>query len=139
MVDLFKWYKERCNTDGVPNELQSKIITASCGHPASFIILLKLYHYCRPTVDSWKSTLQLQLEKYMNGTHFKIENALRERSQEDQACIRNLIGSADGLDTSLQKIGKVEKYLLDIGVLVQSDDKINFTSEIILRVCINSL
>ena len=133
MVDLFKWYKERCNVDGIPNELQSKIITTSCGHPASFMILLKLYHQCRPTVDNWRSELQLKLEEYMNSTHFKIKNALQKRSQEDQACIRDLIGNADGLDTSLQKIGEVEKYLLNIGVLVQSDDKISFTSEIILR------
>ncbi|CAJ0751267.1 81_t:CDS:2, partial [Entrophospora sp. SA101] len=49
---LFSSYEKRFNPEGVPIYLQNKIIQESCGHPVSFMILLKLFNDFSPDSET---------------------------------------------------------------------------------------
>ncbi|CAG8673326.1 7004_t:CDS:2 [Acaulospora morrowiae] len=64
MGTIFHSYQVHLNKDGIPPDLQIEIERDSCGHPASFMILLKLFHDCRPTtkgqiVGRWRVDVNL--------------------------------------------------------------------------------
>ncbi|KAL1914189.1 uncharacterized protein VTP21DRAFT_9688 [Calcarisporiella thermophila] len=138
MGKLFQWYKERCNGMGVSDRVQAKIISESSGHPASFMILLRLFDECRPTSETWSLVLQKQLQKYMNGTHIKIKQAIEAKSKSEREYIRELTNNQGyPWRINLCSPSIIDKELLDIGILVTTGerDEVCFTSSIILRVC----
>ncbi|KAL1914221.1 uncharacterized protein VTP21DRAFT_9644 [Calcarisporiella thermophila] len=139
MGKLFRLYKELCFRPGIPDPIQASIIRESLGHPASFMILLKIFNECQPSSDSWNREMHDNLEKYMNGTHIKFKHMLQSKSQSVKAYIRKLtcnMGSPWYMD--LENLSEIDKELLDVGILVPigEENTVSFTSCIILRVCI---
>ncbi|GES94249.1 hypothetical protein GLOIN_2v1735228 [Rhizophagus clarus] len=103
------------------NGLTAEIIKESCGHPASFMILLKLYHDLRPTVNKWGIKLQERLTEYMNGTHIKIKHEINRMDDDEKQYLRGLVEyMADHwyMDLSdLTALDDTVKKLLNFGIL----------------------
>ena len=118
---LFNQYKLGLNEVGVPNDLIAEIIKESCGHPASFMILLKLFHDFRPGVNLWGKCLQENLAKYMNGTHTKLKGLIIEMCSDEKRYLRGLTANmADRWDmdlSSLTTLDDFDKKLFNIGIL----------------------
>jgi len=70
--------------------LTAEIIKESCGHPASFMILLKLFHDFRQTVNQWRIRLQKSLAAYMNGTHIEIKHEINHMHDDEKNYLRGL-------------------------------------------------
>jgi len=143
MGKLFNLFKEACDPAGVSLPIQEKIVHESSGHPASFMILLKLAWLCRPNQTNWAFKLQKNLKRYMNGTHRKIKQTLRSMNHQERAHVRDLTRNQMhpwALDSSHQS-SDLDQYLLNIGILVPVPDEnmVQFTSGIIFRVCIDAL
>ncbi|GES96822.1 crinkler (CRN) family protein [Rhizophagus clarus] len=144
MGEIFKQYQLNLSESGVPSSLTAEIIKESCGHPASFMILLKLYHDLRPTVNKWGIKLQERLTEYMNGTHIKIKHEINRMDDDEKQYLRGLVEyMADHwyMDLSdLTALDDTVKKLLNFGILnIMDTNSVGFTSCIILRVCIDTL
>ncbi|CAB4389128.1 unnamed protein product [Rhizophagus irregularis] len=144
MGQLFDQYQSDFDRDGVLPDLRVQIIKESCGHPASFMVLLKLYYDLRPTVKQWAKFLQENLEKYMNGTHIKLKYEIETMDDNEKEYVRELTENmTDRWDMALNDLTTLEdidKKLLNIGILyIMDSNLVGFTSCIILRVCINAL
>ncbi|CAG8558046.1 2329_t:CDS:1 [Scutellospora calospora] len=141
MGRLFESYKFGINTNGVPYDLQVEIERASCGHPASFMILLRLFSDNLPTIGQWKKALHENLSKYINGTHITLKNEIDNMNTHERKYIRSLTEyMADRWEIDLNNLTDLDKKLLDIGILYLVDsNSVAFTSYIILRVCIDAL
>ncbi|GBC29586.1 uncharacterized protein OCT59_008722 [Rhizophagus irregularis] len=143
MGELFNLYQSNLDKNGVLLDLRTKIIEESCGHPASFMILLKLFYDFRPTLDKWTRVLQGNLERYMNVTHTKLKDEIEEMDDNEKEYLRELTDyQKDHWSMELgdlTKLDDIDNKLLDIGILYIMDiNKVGFTSCIILRVCINA-
>ncbi|CAG8569797.1 9340_t:CDS:1 [Paraglomus occultum] len=72
MDKIFDLYNDKVDPDPVPLDIKLNIIHESCGHPASFMILLKIYNDIRPaTLLDWKVAIKQNLIEFTNGTHKK--------------------------------------------------------------------
>ena len=71
-------------------DIQTKIVQESNGHPASFMILLKLFDEHRPNLASWGTVLQQHLEEYMNGMHKEIKQWLKQMNAPARDQVRQL-------------------------------------------------
>ncbi|CAB4432247.1 unnamed protein product [Rhizophagus irregularis] len=80
MDKLFESYQFSMNKNGIQPDLRVEIIKESCGHPASFMILLKLYHDNLPNILQWEKVLQANFSQYMNGTHIALQNKISKMS-----------------------------------------------------------
>ena len=144
MGKLFESYKLNANEDGVPSDLTGKIIKESCGHPASFMILLKLYDDFRPNVNLWEIKFQENFVKYMNGTHIKLKYEVIEMSSDEKRYLRDLIDKmADRWDMNLSDLtalDDIDKKLFNMGILnIMGTNVVGFTSCVIWRVCVDAL
>ena len=144
MGEIFKEYQLNFNEAGVPSSLTAEIIRESCGHPASFMILLKLYHDFRPTVNQWRIRLQESLAEYMNGTHIKMKHVVNRMNGDEKKHLRGLTEyMADHWDmdlSDLTALDDIDKKLLNFGILnIMGTNSVGFTSCIILRICIENL
>ena len=142
MGKIFDLYNDKVDPDPVPLDIKLNIIHESCGHPASFMILLKIYNDIRPvTLLDWKVVMKQNLIEYTNGTHKKIKKYLISMNDDKKQCVRSLTNN--GIDTWMADLGllnHLEKDLLNFGILVTlNEQSIRFTSCVILRVCIESL
>lgn len=90
MSQLFQMYELHINPDKIPLDVQLRIMEESNGHPASFMILLRLYNECRPKRNSWSLVLQENLSTHMNGTHRKVKHALNRMTKDGKARVREL-------------------------------------------------
>ncbi len=143
MDKLFDLYQSGLNNNGVPSDLRAEISKESCGHPASFMILLKLFHDFRPTVNQWGIRLQENLDEYMR-THIKIKHEINRMRDDEKRYVRRLTEHmADRWKMNLSDLtalNNLDKKLLDIGILYpMGKNLVGFTSCIILRVCIDAL
>ncbi len=144
MGEIFKEYQLNFNEAGVPSSLTAEIIRESCGHPASFMILLKLYHDFRPTVNQWRIRLQESLAEYMNGTHIKMKHIVNRMHGDEKKHLRDLTEyMTDHWDMDLNDLTALDdtdKKLLNFGILnIMGTNSVGFTSCIILRICIENL
>ncbi|RGB23853.1 hypothetical protein C1646_773905 [Rhizophagus diaphanus] len=139
---LFRLYSEFFD-EIVPIDIQTIIMHESFGHPASFMILLKLYHdYRMNSPIEWNRILKEHLENYLNGTHVKITRALRRMKSTDLAHVRDLTAKNEPWKVDLSDLSEIDKYLLNIGILVpltkgrglRGSNRISFTSNVIFRV-----
>ncbi|GBC01323.1 hypothetical protein RclHR1_04140008 [Rhizophagus clarus] len=140
---LFRLYNEFFD-EIIPIDIQSVIMRESFGHPASFMILLKLYHdYRTNSPIEWNLLLKENLENYLNGTHVKIIKALRRMNSTDLAHVRGFTVIKDGSwIVDLSNLSEIVKYLLNIGILVpltkdrslRGVNRVSFTSNVIFRV-----
>ncbi|CAB5360087.1 unnamed protein product [Rhizophagus irregularis] len=137
---LFRLYSEFFD-EIIPIDIQSVIMHESFGHPASFMTLLKLYHDHRTNSPiEWNRLLKENLESYLNGTHIKIIRALRMMKSTDLAHVRDLTAIKNEYwKVDLSDLNKIDKYLLNIGILVpltkdRGSNRISFTSNVIFRV-----
>ncbi|POG58831.1 hypothetical protein GLOIN_2v1727254 [Rhizophagus irregularis DAOM 181602=DAOM 197198] len=137
---LFRLYSEFFD-EIIPIDIQSVIMHESFGHPASFMILLKLYHDHRTySPIEWNRLLKENLESYLNGTHIKIIRALRMMKSTDLAHVRDLTAIKNEYwKVDLSDLNEIDKYLLNIGILVpltkdRGSNRISFTSNVIFRV-----
>ena len=142
MGKIFDLYNDKVDPDPVPLDIKLNIIHESCGHPASFMILLKIYNDIRPvTLLDWKVVMKQNLIEYTNGTHKKIKKYLISMNDDKKQCVRSLTNN--GIDTWMADLGllnHLEKDLLNFGILVTlNEQSIRFTSCVILHVCIESL
>ncbi|GES92044.1 hypothetical protein GLOIN_2v1735228 [Rhizophagus clarus] len=143
MGELFDLYKLNFDEVGVLPDLRTRIIEESCGHPASFMILLKLFYHFRPTLNQWARVLQGNLERYMNGTHRKLKDEIEAMDGNERAYLCELTDYQQdhwSMELSdLTKLKDIDKKLFDIGILyIMDSNKVGFTSCIILRVCIDA-
>ena len=102
-------------------DVKTKIVQESNGHPASFMLLLKLFDEHRPDSTSWDIVLQQHLESYLNGTHTKIKKWLQKLKVEVRNQVRDLTtNGADPWDVNLDDLDpkSINKKLLDIGVII---------------------
>ena len=74
MGEIFELYKQHINPEGIPLDVKTKIVQESYGHPASFMLLLKLFDEHRPDSTLWDTVLEQHLEGYMNGTQTAYKN-----------------------------------------------------------------
>ncbi|RUS21379.1 hypothetical protein BC937DRAFT_92868 [Endogone sp. FLAS-F59071] len=75
-------YKQFSNEYGVSTEIADNIIRRSYGHPASFMILLRIFEDLQPTtIEEWRAVLQLHIEDYLNGTHVQIKYNLLNKAK----------------------------------------------------------
>ena len=140
MGKLFDQYQKRCDEDGLSRYIQSKIVDESSGHPASFMILLKLALQYQPNQDSWAYMLKRNLKDYMNGTHRKVKQALESMNAEQRAHVRDLTkNQMNSCELDPRQLDDLIKYLLNIGILVSTKEIVRFTSGIMLRVSIDSV
>jgi hypothetical protein len=111
----------------------------SGGHPASFMILLKLYDEVRPEPTSWTLALQKNLWIYMNGTHRKVKLQLQTMSIDEKSYVRELTtNAASPWDANLDET--INKFLLAVGITLRvGQSSIRFTSCIMLRLCVDTL
>ncbi|CAI2170087.1 14179_t:CDS:2 [Funneliformis geosporum] len=116
---LFSLYNEFFD-EVFPIDIQSIIMRESFGHPASFMILLKLYHDFRTNSPiEWNRSLKENLENYLNWTHVKITRALRRMNSTDLAHVRDYTAVRnESWEVDLSNLSEIDKYLLNIGILV---------------------
>jgi hypothetical protein len=144
MDKLFESYQFSMNYDGVQPDLRVEIVKESCGHPASFMILLKLYHDYFPNILQWGKVLQANFSQYMNSIYITLQNEISKMSINEKRYIRSLteyMSDCWKMDLSdLTAINDLDKKLLNIGILYPIDSNfVRFTSCIILRICIDIL
>ncbi|GJJ70719.1 hypothetical protein EMPS_03069 [Entomortierella parvispora] len=138
MGRLFDLYKMHCDTDGITRQIQDKVVHESGGHPASFMVLLKLILQHHPDENSWASLLQANIGSLLNGTQTKLRTNLKSMNTEQQSHVRDL--TKNQLEDWEFTPDDFNRYLLDIGVLDSSNDRtVRFTSGIILRICIDAV
>lgn len=142
MSKIFDLYNDKVDPDPVPFDIKLNIIHESCGHPASFMILLKLYNDIRPaTLLDWRVVMKQGLIEYTNGTHKQIKKYLISMSDDQKQHVRSLTNN--GIDTwtaDLNLLDHLDKDLLNFGILVSlNEQSIRFTSCVILRICIENL
>jgi hypothetical protein len=88
----FGMYELHINLGGIPMDVQVRNKDESKGHPASFMILLRLlFNECRPKPYSWSLVLQNNLSTYMNGTHRKVKHALNMMTRDGKAHVREIM------------------------------------------------
>ncbi|RUP52100.1 hypothetical protein BC936DRAFT_141392 [Jimgerdemannia flammicorona] len=140
MGKLFDLYKEQCDPEGLFQYIQGKVMHESRGHPASFMILLKLALQYRPTGVSWPYILKEKLCLYMGGTHIKIKQTLELMNLEDKGHIRDLTkNQMDSWNLDAGQYSILDQNLLNFGILVPDENRVMFTSGIILRLCIDTV
>lgn len=61
MAEHFEHYQKEVNFKGVPLDIQRKITEESAGHPATFMLYLKMYDHLRPTLSTWLPVEQEKL------------------------------------------------------------------------------
>ncbi|KAK3806979.1 MAG: hypothetical protein J3Q66DRAFT_392674 [Benniella sp.] len=143
MGKLFRLYKQHCDPHGISPEIQARIAHESGGHPASFMVLLKLTLQRRPDTNNWANVLDNNIRDLLNGTHLKLEKELKALPLEQKALVRELTKNqldVWGLDPQAYFIRDLLNVgLLDSSGILNSAGKTNvrFTSGIILRICIN--
>ncbi|GJJ78301.1 hypothetical protein EMPS_10660 [Entomortierella parvispora] len=134
---LFDLYKEHCDPAGISAKIEDKIMHESGGHPASFMVLLKLVLQHHPDEDSWATLLQENIDSLLNGTQTKLRTNLKSMNPEQQAQVRDL--TKNQLEEWAFTPDDFNRYLLNIGILDSRNDRIvRFTSGIILRICIDA-
>lgn len=139
MGKLFEAYQQNINPEGVPQDLQTKLMYESSGHPAFFMILLKLFNECRPELHQWGLELQSNLSNFMNGTHLKIKYLLENTGTDEKARVHELRSNATSSWNYLG-LNPTDKYLLDIGVILPvNQSMVRFTSCVLLRVSIDNV
>ncbi|KAF9369452.1 hypothetical protein CPC16_004499 [Podila verticillata] len=138
MGRLFDMYKENCNPAGISQPIQGKVIHESGGHPASFMILLKLVLLHQPNMGNWAGLLQENIGRLMNGSQTKIRIFLESLTIKEKALVRDLTKYQMNCWEFVSS--DLNRYLLNVGILDSSDEKnARFTSGIILRACIDAL
>ncbi|KAF9368854.1 hypothetical protein CPB97_004197, partial [Podila verticillata] len=138
MGRLFDMYKEHCHPAGISQQIQRNVMLESGGHPASFMILLKLVLQYRPNMGNWAGLLQENIGRLMNGSQTKIKNILMSMTIEEKAQVRDL--TKNQMDYWEFVSSDLNRYLVNIGIIDTHDEKTaRFTSGIILRVCIDAL
>ncbi|CAG8517091.1 1884_t:CDS:2 [Paraglomus occultum] len=134
MDKIFNLYNDKVDPDPDPLDIKLNIIHESCGHPASFMILLKIYNDIdiRPaTLLDWKVVIKQNLIEYTNGTHKKIKKYLISMSDDQKQCVRSLTNN--GIDTwtaDLALLDHLEKDLLNLGSSCLSTSKV-FESDLV--------
>ncbi|KAF9342557.1 hypothetical protein BGX34_007977, partial [Mortierella sp. NVP85] len=88
MGELFEMYKGSCNPHGLIQKIQQRIVQESKGHPASFMVLLKLALYYDPNDDNWTQLLQDKVREFLNGVQTKAKKALESMNSDDRARVR---------------------------------------------------
>ncbi|GBB99633.1 hypothetical protein RclHR1_03590008 [Rhizophagus clarus] len=149
MSKLFFSYKNEIpNPKGltVPLDLQRKIMKESCGHPASFMILLKIFddenkESTPLSLDKWEIVLEEKLDSYLNGTYIKLRSELMNmNSNEKQYVCKLTTHMGDEWFMNLIELDDLNKKLLNIGILTHiAHNNVRFTSYIILRKCIETV
>ncbi|CAG8658754.1 8869_t:CDS:1 [Paraglomus brasilianum] len=142
MGKIFDLYNDKVDPYPVPLDIKLNIIHESCGHPASFMILLKIYNDILPaTLLDWKVVMKQNLIEYTNETHMKIKKYLVSMSDDQKQHVRSLTNNGIDIWTAdLDPLNHLEKDLLNFGILVSPNaQSIQFTSCIILCVCIENL
>lgn len=145
MATLFELYKEHFDPNGISPDIQFEIMIESRGHPASFMLLLKLAMQHRPDKMNWASVLEKNIRGLLKGTHTALKKALNEMTTAQQARVRILIRNHLKPWRSTADDDFI-RDLLNIGVLDSSgvpdssqETDIQFTSGVILRHCIDTL
>ena len=90
MGEIFQLYQRHLNPEGISLDIQANIVQESNGHPASFMILLKLFDEHRPDSASWGTVLQQYLGEYLNGTHQCIRQWLKKMDDLARDVVREL-------------------------------------------------
>ncbi|CAG8839400.1 42657_t:CDS:2, partial [Gigaspora margarita] len=125
MSKIFDLYNDKVDPDPVPFDIKLNIIHESCGHPASFMILLKLYNDIRPaTLLDWRVVMKQGLIEYTNGTHKQIKKYLISMSDDQKQHVRSLTNN--GIDTwtaDLNLLDHLDKDLLNFGILVSLNEQ----------------
>ncbi|KAF9367523.1 hypothetical protein CPB97_005659, partial [Podila verticillata] len=138
MGRLFDLYKEHCDSVGISRQIQDRIVRESGGHPASFMVLLKLVLQHQPNEGNWTSLLQENIGLLLNGTQTKLRTNLKSMNAEQKARVRDL--TKNQMEDWELIPDDFNRYLLNIGVLDSRNDRTaRFTSGIILRICIDAL
>lgn len=143
MSELFLSYENEISDFAVPLDLQRKIMEESCGHPASFMILLKIFDdENKPLLsDQWDIVLNEKLDNYLNGTYIKLRHELINMKGEEKKYIRELTTHmGDEWSMDFIELDDLNKKLLNIGILTRTEhNNVRFTSYIILRKCIETV
>lgn len=121
MDRLFDLYKEHCNPVGVSRQIQDRIVHESGGHPASFMILLKLVLQHRPDECNWTYLLQENIGRLLNGTQTKLRMILKSMKAEQKARVRDL--TENQMKDWEFVPDDLNQYLLNIGVLDSFNDR----------------
>ena len=147
MSQIFYLYKENVNLDGVDQNLQPSIMDESGGHAASFMILLKLYDECRPSLLTWPSILRKNIQGYLNGTHVSLKSRLKSFNVEIRDRVRQIV--THGLNAwpcGENGPDSAETVLLDAGIIIIATEsrvykvtQYRFTNAIFLKLCIDTL
>jgi len=138
MNRLFELYQEHCDTAGISPRIRDNIVRESGGHPASFMILLKLTLQFRPIETNWSRLLKENVDHLLNGTQKKLRTHLQSMDTEQKVRVRDL--TKKQLNDWEFTSDDFNRVLLNIGVIYTSDERTaRFTSGIILRICIDTL
>ncbi|KAF8923545.1 hypothetical protein BGZ58_002828 [Dissophora ornata] len=140
MGRLFELYKKHCNPVGISWQIQKRIVDETGGHPASFMVLLKLAlrQEQEPNEDNWASLLQENIGLLLDETQIKLRAKLVLMNTEQRARVRDLTKN-QMCDWEFIP-DDFNRHLLDISVLDSRNGRtVRFTSGIILCIYIDAL